>query len=224
MDQHEKSFDDNTRKEFLTFLDHELRNPLAVILSSVELLQIEALSKNDQPALVATIDKQVHIITNILDDLLNPQGLLQKNIGPTKQPTGPDEVLRSAEHTASVLLVDDNEIAAEALKRLLESEGYHVSLANNGADAIYKAKELHPNVIILDIGLPDIDGYEVIHTLREEKNFSPLYIALTGYGQADDKARAQEAGFHAHLTKPIGLKEIKNVLTTLASRSVAHDR
>jgi len=217
-DMHANNFDDKAKKEFLAFLDHELRNPMAVILSSIELLQMEGIPKEESPELIETINKQVRVITGILEELLSPTGLTQKSSLSTTKTLPPQNgvLLSVIEHTPTMLLVDDNEIAAEALKRLLESEGYTVLLANTGSEAISKAKESHPKVIILDIGLPDMDGYDVIRTLQEEKGFMPIYIALTGYGQAADKLRAQEAGFHAHLTKPVGLKEIQRVLAGLS--------
>jgi len=69
-----------------------------------------------------------------------------------------------------------------------------------------------PEVIILDIGLPDINGYEVAGKLRSELTYSPFIIALTGYGQYEDREKAREAGFDHHLTKPVGLRDIETVL------------
>ncbi len=119
--------------------------------------------------------------------------------------------LRRAKHARTILVVDDNEVAAEALGRLLELRGHEVTIAHNGREARDKALQLRPQIIILDIGLPDIDGYEVVRLLREEKDFSPTFIALTGYGQESDKERARDAGFNFHLTKPVGLKDIEAV-------------
>ena len=109
----------------------------------------------------------------------------------------------------SILVVDDNEVAADALGRLLELRGHKVSIAYNGTEAIQKAREFHPDIIILDIGLPDMDGYEVARILKEDKKFSSGLIALTGYAQPEDKERAYKAGFHVHCTKPVGLKELE---------------
>ena len=81
-----------------------------------------------------------------------------------------------------------------------------------------KSRESPPEVIILDIGLPDIDGYEVAHILQQEKHFSSILIALTGYGQAQDKERARKAGFRAHLVKPVGIAEIRGSLPAYTAR------
>ena len=110
-----------------------------------------------------------------------------------------------------ILVVDDNESAAQSLGTLLEHVGNTVELAYVGSDVLDKVREFKPNVIILDIGLPDISGYEVAELLRKEK-FDGKIIALTGYGQDDDKKRVEAAGFDDHLTKPVGLADLQAAL------------
>ena len=119
----------------------------------------------------------------------------------------------------TILVVDDNEVAADALGRLLDLRGHKVSIAYNGTEAVQKARELHPDIIILDIGLPDVDGYEVARVLKEDKKFSSGLIALTGYAQPEDKERAYKAGFHVHCTKPAGLKELEAAFRKLPQAS-----
>ncbi len=116
---------------------------------------------------------------------------------------------RLAKNIKNILVVDDNEAAVQSLATLLGLRGHTVSIAYNGFDAIDKAREQRPDIVVLDIGLPDIDGYEVVRILRSDDSFSSAVIALTGYGQASDKERALAAGFHHHLTKPVGLKELE---------------
>ena len=117
--------------------------------------------------------------------------------------------------TEEVLPVEAREMAAIALARLLELRGHTVSIAYNGTEAILQAKAIRPNIIILDIGLPDINGYDVAHTLKEDKNFPSTLIAITGYGHLEDRKRAKEVGFYAHLTKPVSVKEVEKVFRTL---------
>lgn len=118
---------------------------------------------------------------------------------------------RQVKKTYKILIVDDNESAADALARLLQLRGHTTDVAYAGGVAERKALEFKPDVVVLDIGLPDIDGYEVAQALR--KHEKPYYlIALTGYGQAEDKEKARQAGFHRHLTKPAGFKELEGVL------------
>jgi signal transduction histidine kinase/ActR/RegA family two-component response regulator len=139
--------------------------------------------------------------------------------GRTLLPEVPAEEKRvkreSHDHSArvfSILIVDDNEAATEALSQLLLLRGHTVGLAHTGKEAIEKAAALQPEVILLDIGLPDMTGYEVAATLRREQTFPYFIIALTGYGQDDDKAKAKKAGIDQHLVKPAGLKEIQAAL------------
>lgn len=125
--------------------------------------------------------------------------------------------LRSAKNIRTILVVDDNEAAAQSIAKLLQLRGHVVSIAYNGLDAIEKARQQRPDIVILDIGLPDIDGYEVVRILRSDDSFSSAIIALTGYGQEGDKERALQAGFHHHLTKPVGLKELERAFKKVSA-------
>lgn len=113
---------------------------------------------------------------------------------------------------ARVLVVDDNAPAAQGIGRLLEHKGYNVEYAYTGEEARAKAKEFELSAIVLDIGLPDMNGYDVARLIRSEGGFKGTLIALTGYGQEEDKLRAQEAGFNHHLTKPVGIADLLAVL------------
>jgi CheY-like chemotaxis protein len=101
------------------------------------------------------------------------------------------------------LVVDDNVDAAISVERLLKNWGHDVQTAFNGPQAIEKARAFRPHIVLLDIGMPGMSGYEVAKQLRTEHDFESLIItALTGYGQAEDRRRSREAGFNHHLTKP----------------------
>lgn len=116
--------------------------------------------------------------------------------------------------TYNILLVDDNEAAADALRKLLEYKGHTVTTAYSGPAAIEKMRTVKAEVILLDIGLPGMNGYEVAKKLRQEYGSSSLtLIALTGYGQEVDKENARMAGFDHHLTKPVGIEDIEGVLS-----------
>ena len=114
-----------------------------------------------------------------------------------------------------ILVVDDNRDAADALGKLLTLREQDVRVAYSALEAIERSIELDPHVVILDIGLPDLDGYEVARRLRK-KQFGGALIALTGYGQDSDKERARNAGFNFHLTKPVGLKDVEAVLRKIS--------
>ncbi|MFA6164041.1 MAG: PAS domain S-box protein [Methylobacter sp.] len=115
-----------------------------------------------------------------------------------------------------ILVVDDYTDAAESLTMLLQAEGHEVEMANCGIKAIELAQVFHPQVVLLDIGLPDLDGYEVAKRLRalpETRN--AILIALTGYGQTEDREFSKSAGFNYHLLKPLNFEELSTLLTTL---------
>jgi signal transduction histidine kinase/CheY-like chemotaxis protein len=111
---------------------------------------------------------------------------------------------RSHERGASVLVVDDNRDAAETLGELLGMSGYRVYLAHDGESAVRVALEQSPDAVLLDIGLPDIDGYEACRRIRDRAGErKPVLVAVTGWGQESDRDSARKAGFDAHVTKPV---------------------
>lgn len=117
----------------------------------------------------------------------------------------------------SVLIVDDNRDAADSLALLCESEGYRVDVAYGANEALEKAQDRAVDVALLDIGLPDIDGYELAGRLRRKGEQKPLLIAVTGYGQAEDHLRAQAAGFDHHLVKPVDIGHLLSLLSEAAA-------
>ncbi|PYQ42921.1 MAG: hybrid sensor histidine kinase/response regulator, partial [Acidobacteria bacterium] len=111
------------------------------------------------------------------------------------------------------LVVDDNADSAEALALALGAIGHEVRLAGDGPSALDVAAEFKPEVVLLDIGLPGMDGYEVARRFRARKEWAGIVlVALTGYGQEEDRRRAQDAGFDHHLVKPIPPEAILAVL------------
>ncbi|HYF17488.1 MAG TPA: ATP-binding protein [Ramlibacter sp.] len=118
-------------------------------------------------------------------------------------------VSRPALATASavarrLLVVDDNEDAASTVAELLQMGGNEVQVVNDGSSAVQRTAEFRPDVVLLDIGLPDIDGYEVARRIRRLEGVrQPVLIALTGWGQQQDKEAAAQAGFDHHWTKPV---------------------
>jgi signal transduction histidine kinase/ActR/RegA family two-component response regulator len=111
-----------------------------------------------------------------------------------------------------VLLVEDSEDNREMLQDLLEMDGFLVDVAATGPEAVSQALSRRPQIAIVDIGLPLMDGFEVARRVRAELGRSISLVALTGYGQAEDRQRTAAAGFDAHLTKPIDLAELEAVL------------
>ena len=112
-----------------------------------------------------------------------------------------------------ILVVDDNEDAAASLADLLEIWGHEVRTVHDGRQALAAAREWPPEIVLLDIGLPGMDGYEVAHRLRNETNTADAYlVALTGYGTEEDRIRALEAGFNRHLVKPVAPDVLNELL------------
>jgi PAS domain S-box-containing protein len=115
--------------------------------------------------------------------------------------------------TLSILVVDDNVDAAEMLSGLLALEGHHVVTVHDGLSALTAAEDLRPDVVLLDIGLPRLNGYEVARRLREEAGLEPIrIIAMTGYGQESDRQRALDAGCDEHLSKPVAPSTLRRCL------------
>jgi PAS domain S-box-containing protein len=113
-----------------------------------------------------------------------------------------------------ILVVDDNRDAAKSLEILLKFMGHDINVALDGADALAKARAFHPDVVLLDIGLPTMDGYEVARRLRQDLGMrDALLVAMTGYGQEEDRRNSQEAGFNAHLVKPVDLAALRSLLS-----------
>ncbi len=126
--------------------------------------------------------------------------------------------LDAAARRTRVLVVDDNVDAARSLAMVLELEGHEVDVATDGEKALEAAALRRPEIVILDLGMPNMDGYEVCRRLRASPATSDaMLIALTGYGQEADRRKSEEAGFAAHLVKPVELTELEALIRQRAS-------
>jgi CheY-like chemotaxis protein len=135
-------------------------------------------------------------------------GGMQLPSAPSAQPG--DEDISPARR---LLIVDDNADSANAMAKILRLGGHDVAVAFDGDEALASARSRCPEAVVLDIGLPGMDGYEVARRLREECSCEKaLIIAVTGYGQDQDRAMALEKGFDHHLVKPVDLGELKRIL------------
>jgi len=109
--------------------------------------------------------------------------------------------------------------AADSLGLLLKRAGAEVQVVHGGRQALSCLERFHPAVVLLDIGMPDMDGYEVARRIREQPELSDVaLVALTGWGQADDRRRSLSAGFDHHLTKPAGLDALRELLPVMVHR------
>ncbi|MDB5946062.1 MAG: putative histidine kinase, atypical hybrid [Ramlibacter sp.] len=116
-------------------------------------------------------------------------------------------------HSSRILVVDDLAASAETLMTLLEMEGFEVRIAHEGAMALQIAQEFKPDAVLLDIGLPGMNGFEVAHRLRSQPgSCDALLIALTGYGEAESRSRSAQAGFDFHMVKPADVNLLLSML------------
>ena len=114
-----------------------------------------------------------------------------------------------------ILLVEDYPDTRDSFHQFLTIIGHTVEVAENGIEGLKKAKEFDADVAILDLGLPGMDGYDLAKAIRALDKRQPYLIALSGYGQAADKARAEDAGFNIHLTKPVDLSHVTDLLRSI---------
>jgi len=145
---------------------------------------------------------------------------------PLSQHATPRETTRRQENSPSlvtdmrILVIEDNRDAARSLQLLLTRLGHDVAVAYDGETGVQSARELGPAVVISDLGLPgEIDGFGLARQLREDPRCQETYlIALSGYGQEEDRRRAEEAGFDQHLVKPVDLAHLSKVLLAIPPR------
>lgn len=125
----------------------------------------------------------------------------------------------TSEHCCRVLVVDDNVDAAESLALLLQREGHQVHVAFDGRSAVEQYREFGHDAVVMDIGLPVLDGYEAARSIRQlQGGRELLMVALTGWGQAEDRRRSEAAGFDHHLVKPVLPSEIQALLAAAMKR------
>jgi len=216
-----------TREQCLSSLAHELRNPLASILSCVEVMNSSGNKDMETRRLLDVIDHKAMAMASVLDNFLSvvddAREALDVPIAVTdelSQDNAPaKESVKSPSAGFRVLIVDDNETAADNLGQLLALRGYDVQIAHGGQEGIQKAVTFLPQAAILDIEMPDIDGYKLAKMIQGE-HIACSCIALTGYGHLHDKQKAKSAGFSFHLTKPSRLKDVEAILEQIA-RSIS---
>jgi CheY-like chemotaxis protein len=118
-----------------------------------------------------------------------------------------------------ILIVDDNVDSADSLAMMLRMSGHDVQTAYSGQAALAAAMEYEPSIVLLDIGLPEVDGYEIARQLRQRAEFKAVWlIAITGYGQDADLQRSRDAGFDHHLVKPVDPQKLEELLARLTKK------
>lgn len=172
---------------------------LALVRSIVTLHGGNVTAKSDGPGKGSTFTLSLPILNKKEEDALEARTAASES---------------HALRPLNILIVDDNADAAVSLAALLQAQGHFVTIRQNAQSALEEVKNLRPEAFILDIGLPDMDGYELsrrLHGIPETKD--TLYIALTGYGQAHDRVLAKAAGFQHYFVKPIDMTSLQRALS-----------
>ena len=118
----------------------------------------------------------------------------------------------SSHEPRRILVVDDNADAADSLGMLLEVRGDEVRIAYDGLEALDAKADFRPEVVLLDIGMPKLSGYDVAKRIRQARGNAVLIVAITGWGQEDDRQRARDAGFNHHFTKPVDFEMLLELI------------
>jgi len=137
--------------------------------------------------------------------------LIQQPIELPSKTDGPRPAVLSG---SRILVVDDNKDSADSLGMLLRLKGNEIRTTYDGLKAVEVAEEFHPELVLLDIGLPKLNGYDVARRIRQQKwGRDMILVALTGWGQDEDRRRSQEAGFNFHIVKPVELSALEELLS-----------
>jgi len=138
------------------------------------------------------------------------------------QPPRAPEPAETTSDARRVLVVDDNRDAADALAMLLQTYGHEVRVAYDGHDGVRAARTFRPDLVLMDIGLPGLNGYDAARAMRSEPwSHRVTLVALTGWGQDEDRRRSQEAGFDHHLVKPVDFDEVLQILAGVGGARAA---
>jgi CheY-like chemotaxis protein len=138
---------------------------------------------------------------------------------PAHEPQRAEFTAKTPGASCKVLVADDNPDSAASLAGLLQMMGNEVRSAYDGQEAVEAAQSYQPDVVLLDIGMPRLNGYDAARLIREQPWGKPMIlVALTGWGQEEDKRRSREAGFDAHMTKPVDPQSLVKFLGFVGSR------
>jgi CheY-like chemotaxis protein len=182
---------------------HDLKNCLAPVRNALRLLERADVDAATAAYARALIEKQLHAMEQLCDTLVAEPGAAAT---PAAAQASPGPARR-------ILIVDDNRAWVDSLAIVLRSQGHTVYTAYGGRRAIEIAEDLKPDVVILDIEMPEVSGYEAARQLRRRlTRHRPTLIALTVWSDDMDKALAREAGFDHHLSKPMAFDDLIRIL------------
>ena len=186
-------------ESFLSGLGHELGNHLAPIRNALRLMEHQNVDAR-------TVEYARAVIQQQLEEL---EKLSRRLTGGDEQP----DIAPAERAGRRILIADDNRAWVDTLASVLRNEGYTVFLAYGGREAVEMAAEVRPDVVLLDIEMPEMSGYETARRLRQRLPEHPMQIiAITVCGRESDRAAARLAGFNHHLTKPLLYEQLVKVL------------
>ena len=194
---------------------HDLRSPLSSIRTGIEILRLSLDNRSQAEKVISMLERQTMEMARLVDQLSHSNA----SIG-SEEADASIETPQLTESSRRVLVVDDSRSAADILSMFFRMEGFDVCSAYLGADAIELARMERPDVVFLDLGLPDLSGYEVLARIRELPGGDDCYIvALTGRNEAGDRQNIIDAGFDLHVVKPPEPRVLREVLNRSALRS-----
>ncbi|MBI1914572.1 MAG: response regulator [Planctomycetes bacterium] len=209
--QAEKSWWD---EESLALLTHELRNGLGPIASALYILRLDGCTGELADQACDIIERQTEHLTRLVDRLsrfAGPFKVPARN-GAVQQAPAKDRLAETRPHR--ILVVDDNRDAADSTGTLLLLWGHEVRVAYDGAKAVALAREYRPDLCLVDIGMPGMNGRQVAELLRRESGLKgTLLVAMTGFDREGDRTLCREAGFDDFLVKPVDMAALREILT-----------
>ncbi len=195
----------------LAIFAHDVRTPLSSIRTGIEVLKLSLGNPQQAGKIIEMLERQTLEITRLLDGLMTTNPLAEEGITSAS-------LIETSATPRQVLVVDDSRSAADILTLFFKMEGLAVRTAYLGADALELARELIPDVVFLDLGLPDVSGYEVAGRIRKLPGGEHCFIvALTGRDEEDDRKNIAEAGFDLHVVKPPEPDLLRDVLRKSAA-------
>jgi CheY-like chemotaxis protein len=197
----------------LAALTHDLRNSLSSIVSALHILRLQRYSNSIAEQAGKTIERQAEHLSLLADHLSELAGVPKP-----RKPLHADDWQPAADRAEEIsrrriLVVDDNKDAADSTGTLLLLWGHQVKVAYDGASAVAMARDYRPEVCLLDLGMPEISGYQVAEQLRQEPGLiGMLLVAMTGFDREADRQQSRAAGFDSFLVKPVEIAALQEVL------------
>ena len=201
-------------EESLALLTHELRNGLGPIASALQILRLQGCCGGPvAEQACAIIERQAAHLAELVDRLAGLAGIPAVKAAETGARGSATGDRLAETHSRRILVVDDNRDAADSAGTLLLLWGHNVRVAYEGARALTLAREFHPDLCLVDLGMPGMDGFQVARQLRQDPALvGTLLVALTGFDRESDRKACHEAGFDAYLVKPVDVDALRDLL------------